>query len=43
MRKYVVPEKISIEKAGDYEGAAKKMAEKNKGKTGAMTGAGKKE
>jgi zinc protease len=43
MRKYVVPEKISIVKAGDYEGAAKKMAEKNKGKTGAMTGAGKKE
>jgi zinc protease len=43
MRKYVVPEKISIVKAGDYEGAAKKMAEKNKGKTGAMTGASKKE
>lgn len=43
MRKYVIPEKISIVKAGDYEGAAKKMAEKNKGKTGAMTGASKKE
>jgi zinc protease len=43
MRKYVVPEKISIVKAGDYEGAAKKTAEKNKGKTGAMTGASKKE
>jgi zinc protease len=41
MRKYVVPEKISIVKAGDYEGAAKKTAEKNKGKTGAMTGAKK--
>ncbi len=39
MKKYVIPEKISIVKAGDYEGAAKKMAEKNKGKTGAITGA----
>ncbi|MCU0471664.1 MAG: insulinase family protein [Arcicella sp.] len=41
MRKYVVPEKISIVKAGDYAGAAKKIAEKNKGQTGAMTGAKK--
>ena len=39
MKKYIIPEKISIVKAGDYEGATKKMAEKNKGKSGAMTGA----